>query len=398
MKYKEKNSSFVSQEVQKEIMTKASEYAESFIRPRAGEFDRNEELPKEIIDGLVKRGLLGAPIPIEYGGLGMDPVNYGHLTEIIGKACGSTRALLTVHTSLVSETLVKLGSAQQKEKYLPNLAKGKIIGCFALSEEDSGSDAKSIKTSYRKTENGYILDGRKKWITFGEIADLIIVIANNNGVISAFIVDRDMPGIQTKKMSGLIGSRAAHVAEITFNDVLVPAENLLGTEGTGFSFIVNTALCFGRYSIAWGGVALAQAALEEMVSYARARKQFGQKIGQFQLIKGIIGDSVTKVHAARAICLRAGELLYTNDVQSVMEINIAKYFTSKVAFEVSSDAVQIFGGNGCWNRYPVERLFRESKILEIIEGTSQIQQVMISNYGLRKYSKGKYNFKGEGGR
>jgi len=385
----------MNDDYQKSILTKAKEYAETVIRPQAGEFDRNEFLPREIIDGMASLGLLGAPIPEKYGGLGLDPLHYGALTEIIGKACCSTRALLTVHTSLVSETLVKLATPAQRERYLPYLAKGVKLGCFALSEPDAGSNASSIKTQYEKKGNVFILNGRKKWITFGALADIYLVIAAEAGVgteiekrkTSAFIVERTMPGIEIKPMSGLLGSRAAHLAEIIFNNVEVPEENVLGNLGEGISFVANTALFYGRYSIAWGGVAIGQASLEEMVNYARTREQFGQKIGKFQLVQGIIADAVTQVHAGRALCIKAGELFLADDDQAVMETNIAKYFTSKMACKVASDAIQVFGGNGCLDQYPVERLFRESKILEIIEGTSQIQQVLIANYGMRKYRK-----------
>lgn len=372
-------------EKQEQILHLAAEYAEMVIRPRASEFDRKEELPREIIEGMAERGLLGACIPTEYGGLGMDPVYYGYLTEIIGKACCSARALLTVHTSLVGETIAKLANTEQKERYLPSLVKGERIGCFALSEPSSGSDANSLTTNYVRMGDYYLLNGHKKWITYGALADLFIVIAKHEETTSAFIVERSMPGIEIRPMTGLIGSRASAIAEIVFTDVVVPVENLLGKEGAGFSFIVNTALYHGRYSIAWAGVAIAQASLEEMVSYARKREQFGQKIGQFQLIQGMIGDAVTDVHAARALCLRAGELRRDNNNEAIMETNVAKYFSSKAASRVASNAVQVFGGNGCWNEYPVERLFRESKILEIIEGTSQVQQILIANYGMRKY-------------
>ncbi len=374
-------------EYQKSILLKATEYANTVIRPRAGEFDREESLPREIIDGLAALGLLGAAIPQKYGGLGLDPIHYGLLTEIIGKACCSTRALLTVHTSLVGETLVKLGNSEQRERFLPDLAKGSKLSCFALSEPEVGTDASSVNTCYEKKGNVFILNGRKKWITFAVIADIFLVIAAETEThkVSAFLVERTTPGIEIKPMHGLLGNRAAHTAEIIFTDVEVPEENVLCNLGEGFSFVVNSALFFGRYSIAWAGLAIGQAALEEMVGYARKREQFGQKIGKFQLIQGIIADAVTQIHASRALCIKAGEAFLAGDDSAVMDTNIAKYFTSKMASKVASDAVQVFGGNGCWNQYPVERLFRESRILEIIEGTSQVQQVMIANYGMRKY-------------
>lgn len=369
------------------VVALATEFAEKTLRPCAGEFDRNETLPREIIEALAETGLLGATIPREYGGMGLDPLTYGLVTEQIGKACCSTRSLLTVHTSLVCETLVKLGSPAQKDRYLPSLAAGELIGCFALSEPGAGSDANSVQTRYEHNGDHFLLNGCKKWITFGELADLMIVIAKEGGTVSAFLVEKDMQGVEVKPIKGLLGNRASHMAEIVFTDVKVPAANVLGGLGAGFNFVVNTALFYGRYSIAWAGLSIAQAALEEMSGYARRREQFGQKIGQFQLVKGLIADSLTQVHAARALCLQIAELRLANDDQAIMETNIAKYFTSKAAVEVASHAVQVLGANGCFNQYPAERLYRESKILEIIEGSSQIQQVLIANHGMRIYGR-----------
>lgn len=372
---------------QSEILQKAKEFAKNELEPRTGEFDRMGVLPREIIDKMAQNGFLGATIPKKWGGLEMNPLEYGQLTEIIGKACASTRTLLTVHTSLVSETLVKRGSDFHKKKYLPKLAKGELIGCFALSEEETGSDALGVKTTYKKEGDHFVLNGTKKWISFSGIADLFLVIASDEGTVSAFLVERNTPGITTKPMSGLLGSRAAYISEIEFNNVEVPEENVVGKIGVGFSFVANTALFYGRYSIAWAGVAIAQSALEEMVTYSRKREQFGRKIGTNQLVQRMIANAVTKVQAARSLCIRAGQLRVENSVDAVMETNIAKYYSSVVANEVASDAVQVFGGNGCWNKYPVERLFREAKILEIIEGTSQMQELMIANYGMKKFVK-----------
>lgn len=355
------------------------------IRPFASNFEESKELPRSIIDKMAARGYLGACLPRKYGGLELDPVYYGQFIEVIGKACSSTRTLITVHTSLVGETLLKWGTQEQKERWLPKLVRGEKIGAFALSEPDIGSDAKNVKTTYVKEGDKYILNGVKRWISFGEIADLYIVIASNNGVITAFIVERENKGISTQPIHGMLAGRASHLAQVQFDDVVVSEECIIGKEGGGFNYIVSTALDYGRYSIAWAGVALAQESLEAMVSYSRKREQFGKKIHQFQLIQGIIADSVTKIHSARALCLRAGEMRKNGDEDAIMETTIAKYFTTKIASQVTSDAVQVHGGNGCSSMYPVERLFRESKMLEIIEGTSQIQQIIISEYGLRKY-------------
>ncbi len=373
--------------LQEEIVKEVRRFADQEIRPRAGEFDQNEELPEDMIFKMAERKLLLASLPEEYGGLGLDPVYYGFVTEEIGKACCSTVGLITVQCSLAGETLLKWGSKTLKDKWLPLMASGKKIGAFALSEPEIGSDASSVRTNYQPSENGFILNGRKKWISFGEIADFFIVLASCAGQHTTFLVEREFDGVKTSPIRGLLGRRASHVAEIEFNDVFVPEENIIGTLGSGFTYVVGTALDHGRYSIAWSGVAVAQEALEAMVTYSRKRKQFGKKICEFQLMQGIIADAVTKVHAARALCIKAGELRRQGDNSAIVETSIAKYFTSKVAMEVTTDAVQVHGGNGCLNCYPVERLFREAKVLEIIEGTSQIQQQIIAKYGLRQYRK-----------
>lgn len=368
-----------------DILSEVKDFAEKEIRPFAAEFEIKEQISPELISKMAKRGYLAASFPKEYGGLGLDPVQYGLFTEEIGKACASTRAILTVHTSLVGETILRWGTDKQKMEILPAMARGEKLAAFALTEPHVGTDAKGIQTSYKKQGGGYILNGQKKWITLSAIADLFLVIATNEGQITAFLVDRDSPGITVRPMKGLLAGRAAHIAEVEFKNVEVPGEKILNKEGNGFTYIVNTALDYGRYSIAWGGLGIAQEALDAMVSYARNRKQFGQRLYTFQLIQGMIGDAVTKIHAGRALCLNAGRLRLEGNDDATMETTIAKYFTSILANEVAKDAVQVHGGNGCYNKYPVERLFREAKILEIIEGTSQIQQEIIARFGLRKY-------------
>jgi alkylation response protein AidB-like acyl-CoA dehydrogenase len=372
---------------QQKIVDEARVFADQEIRPFATQFEIDEAVPRELIDKMAARGYLGATFPEEFGGLGLDPVYYGLLSEEIGKADSSTRGLLTVHTSLVGEALLRWGNNEQREKWIRAMAKGEKIACFALTEPDVGTDAKSIKTAYKQDGNKFIVNGSKKWITFGNLADIFLTIATGEKGITAFIIEREMSGVKTTPIRGLLASRAAHIAEIEFTNVEVPAENVVGRVGSGFTYIVNTALDHGRYSIAWAGIALAQEALEAMVTYSRQRSQFGKKLYNHQLIQGMIGDAVTRVHAGRALCLRAGELRKINDNSAVIETTIAKYFTSKIAMEIAIDAVQVHGGNGCYNKYPVERLFREAKILEIIEGTSQVQQEIISSYGLRAYFK-----------
>jgi alkylation response protein AidB-like acyl-CoA dehydrogenase len=380
----------ISTERQQEIVAEAREFAATEIRPFATQFEENGAIPRPLIETMAKKGYLGACFPKEYGGLELDPVFYGLFTEEIGKACSSTRAMLTVHSSLVGETLLRWGTEEQKKKWIPLMASGEKIGAFGLTEPDVGTDAKSVQTSYKKEGARYIINGKKKWITLGDIADFFIIVTRGEAGNSAFLVEREREGVKTTRLEGLLAGRSDHIALVELDNVEVPEENLLAKEGSGFTYIVNTALDHGRYSIAWGGLGLSQEALESMISYARKRKQFGKKLYSFQLIQGILGDAVTKVHAGRALCLRAGELRKNNNSNAVMETTMAKYYTSKIAMEITTDAVQVHGGNGCYNKFPVERLFREAKILEIIEGTSQVQQEIISNFGLRNYYRPDY--------
>jgi alkylation response protein AidB-like acyl-CoA dehydrogenase len=369
---------------QEKVIEGIKNFTNSEIRPSDNDFKDNRGISKELINKLALKGYLATTFPSKYGGLELDPVYYGLLTEEIGKACIATRSLLTVHTSIVGETLLKWGNKNQKGKWLPLMASGNIIGAFALSEPLAGSDAKSIQTSYIEKNDKFIINGAKKWITLGGIADLFIVIAVNTGKITAFLVERNFKGIKTIPIKGLMAGKGTHLSEIKFDNVEVPKENVIGRVGNGFECVVSTALDHGRYSIAWAGVAIAQESLEAMITYSRKRSQFGKKLRSFQLVRGMIADAVTKIHAARALCLRAGELRKSKDPDSIIETTIAKYFTSKVAVKITNDALQVHGANGFTNDYKVERLFREAKVLEIIEGSSQIQQEIIANYGLNR--------------
>lgn len=366
------------------IIEEARLFAKEHIRPYTNRFEENNGIPRSLIKRMGENGFLGAVFPPQYGGLGLDQIAYGQMTEEIGKACCSTRSVLTVHTSLVGQTILRFGTEEQRSYWLPLIASGKKIGAFALSEPETGSDAGSVKTSYIKHKDEYAITGQKKWISLGHIADFFIVIASCKEKVTAFIVERDETVISTP-MQGLLANRAGHVAEITFNNTRIPASNILGKEGIGLSHIINTAMDYGRYSIAWAGLAIAQEALESMATYARQRTQFGQKIYKFQSIQQMISQAVVNVHAARCLCLKAGQMRSENHPDAVVETIVAKYHTSKTAMQIATDAVQLHGGNGCYNMYVPERLFREAKILEIIEGSSQVLQGIISEFGLKKY-------------
>jgi len=374
-----------NKERQQQILNETLRFTRDIIRPAAGKADRDQRLHRDIIKELAKRKLILASLPESVGGLGLDPIYYGFVTEEIGKACCSTRGLITLQSSLIGESILRWGTAKQKSIWLPSMAKGEKIGAFGLTEPDIGSNAEGVKTAYRKTTRHFVINGHKKWISFGEIADFFLIFASFHSEVTAFIIERERPGIEIHPQKGLLGNRAAHHAEIEFKDVNIPEENVLGREGSGFTFIASTALDHGRYSIAWAGVAIAQEALDCMAAYALKRQLFGRKISEFQLIQRMIANAVCNTQAARALCIKAGEMRADGSSDALAQTAIAKYFSSKVALKVAADAVQVHGGNGCSGDYPAERLFREAKVLQIIEGTSQIHQQIIAKYGLKKY-------------
>lgn len=356
------------------------------IRNNSIKYEENGNIPKKVFEEMAKLGLLSLPFPEEYGGYNASPLQYGLITKKIARADSNVRSILTVHTSLVGETILRWGSESQKNEYLPKMASGELIGAFALSEPNNGSDAKNIETNYRREEDSFILNGNKKWITLGGIADFMLVIARCNEKATAFLVDSSLPGITRTPITNLMSNSACYVSEINFRDVKVSASCILGKEGNGFIYIVNTALDYGRYSIAWGSVGLAEEAVCIMVDYSKKRKQFGEKICNYQLIQKIIADSVTDLTASNSLCVQAAEERESKSTNATMVTNIAKYFSSKAAVRIAADSIQVLGGNGCLKDFKVEKLFREAKVMEIIEGTNQIQQLLIAKYGLRHFS------------
>ncbi|MEO1374368.1 MAG: acyl-CoA dehydrogenase family protein, partial [Cyanobacteria bacterium J06635_10] len=323
-------------------------------------------------------------LPQEYGGKGMDMITYGILNEEIGRGCSSVRSLLTVH-NMVSQALCKWGNKSQKEYWLPKLASGEIIAAFALSEPNVGSDAKSVETTATLAGDAYVLNGKKKWITYGQIADVFLVFAKCEGKPTAFLVEKNSPGLCVKPMSGILGIRASMTAELHFDNCHIPVENKIGKLGFGFSYIASYALDYGRYSVAWGSVGIAQACLSACIKYTNERKQFGVYLKEHQLIRQKITQMIANVKAARLLCYQAGYLKEINNPNSITETSIAKYFASTVATKIANDAVQIHGGNGCSSEYPVERYLRDSKVMEIIEGSTQIQEITIAESGYQDY-------------
>ncbi|HKQ08674.1 MAG TPA: acyl-CoA dehydrogenase family protein [Blastocatellia bacterium] len=353
------------------------------IVPHADQFDRQQRLPPELIDKLAGRGYLGSFLAESWGGSGLDLLTYGLLTEEIGKACSSVRSLLTVH-DMVATAILRWGNQEQRAAWLPLLASGQKVAAFAASEPDAGSDLRSVQTTAVSTANGYVLNGLKKWITFGQVADLFLVLARLDDKPSAFLVERHRSGLSTRPIGDLLGVRASMLAEVELTDCRVPASHLLGRAGFGLASVISTALGMGRYSVAWGCVGIAQACLDACVRYTSQRRQFGAPLKEHQLIRQMISDMVVNVKAARMLCCRAACLKISGDPREVMETLIAKYFASQAAMKSASDAVQIHGANGCGGQYPVQRYMRDAKIMEIIEGSNQLQQLLIADYGYQE--------------
>jgi alkylation response protein AidB-like acyl-CoA dehydrogenase len=281
---------------------------------------------------------------------------------------------------MVAQAILRWGGKKAGELWLPRIATGEIFVAFGLTEPNVGSDAKSVESSARQSGDSYVLNGRKKWITGGQIADLFLIFAQCEGKSAAFLIERDNPGLSIIPVAGMLGVRASMLAELHLEECRIPKENLVGRLGFGFSHVGAHALDYGRYSVAWGCIGLAQACLEACLQYTSERKQFGSYLKDHQLIQRMIAEMVTNLKAARLLCYRAGYLRETGDPDAIMETVIAKYFAAVSATKASTDAVQIHGAIGCSAERSVQRFFRDAKIMEIIEGSTQVQQVAISQY------------------
>lgn len=355
-------------------------FVQAELMPYADQYDREQRTPPEIVAKVARQGYLGAIIPSEYGGGGMDMITFGLLAEEIGRGCSSIRSLLTVH-SMVAHAILRWGSARQKATWLPRLATGESIAAFGLSEPNAGSDARSIETEARPDGDAYIINGQKRWTTYGQIADLFLIFAQCDGKVSAFLVERDTPDLSVEPISGMIGTRASMLAALHLHDCRVRKENLLGGRGFGLAAVATSALDIGRYTVAWGAVGIAQACLEASLQYSSERKQFGAYLKDHQLIRQMITRMMVNVRAARLLCLQAGYLKDSGDPRTIMETWVAKYFASTTAMQAASDAVQIHGAYGCSEAYPVQRYWRDAKVMEIIEGSTQIQEITIAESG-----------------
>ena len=356
-------------------------FADSEIRPFAGRFDDEERIPPEVVGRIARSGYLALMLPERWGGAAKSSVVWGLLNEEFGAACSSVRSLLTVH-GMVSHAILRWGNDQVRARWLPELAAGKTIAAFALSEPNAGSDAQAMEATAEATPGGYVLNGHKKWICYGTAAGLFLVFAQHAGRPAAFLVERNSPGVELLPRSGMLGLRGAMIADLRLDGCRVAKESVVGAPGFGLSHVASTALDLGRYSVAWGCVGIARAALEASQSYAAQRRQFGKPLKDHQLVGRLLANMIVGVRAARLMCLEAGRLRDSGDPRAVVQTMAAKYFSSQQAARSARDAVQIHGANGCSPEYPVARYFRDSKIMEIIEGSNESQQLALAAYGI----------------
>jgi alkylation response protein AidB-like acyl-CoA dehydrogenase len=365
---------------QKLIAETAREFADREIAPRVRENDRAERFDRELARKLGEVGFLGAPVAEAYGGRGLDYLGYGLIVEAIGRADSSARTVVSVVTSLVSNPIEHWGSEEQKQRWLPRLCSGEGLGCFGLTEPDTGSDAANLRTRATKTDSGWSLSGQKMWISLGNHAELALIFAQTDPEkkhkgLAAFLVPTDTPGFTSAEIHGKLGLRSSDTAELSLDAVEVGDDALLGQVGDGFK-VAMTALEAGRYSVAAGCVGIMEGCVEASVNFAKERKQFGVPLARFQLVQEMITEMILKRDAARMLVFRAG-MLKDEGKPNTMETSVAKLFATESAIECANLAIQVHGGSGYVDDYPVERYLRDARVTTLYEGTSQIQKLII---------------------
>jgi butyryl-CoA dehydrogenase len=366
---------------QRQLMEELRRFCQGEIAPRAEQRDQEGRFEDGLIAKLGEMGLLGLYVPTEYGGTGLDVVTYVVAVEELSRACAATGILMSAHHSLCVDPILTYGTQEQRQKYLPKLSSGEWIGCLSLTESGSGSDAGAARCMAIEKDDGWHINGTKNFVTNGREAHVFLLIAvtdpeDKRHRLSAFIVEKGSPGFQLGKLEKKLGIRASSTAELIFEDCVIPKENLLGKPGHGLRIALST-LDGGRLGVAAQAIGISQAALEAATSYAKTRVQFSRPIAQFQAIQWKLADMQTGIAAARLLT-RGGAWLKQNKRPYEAEAAMAKVFASEVASRVTNAAVQVFGGYGYCQDYPVERLLRDAKITELYEGTSEIQRLVIA--------------------
>jgi len=362
------------------IRETAATFADRELAERARENDRNSHFDLELVSKIADQGYLGAIVPQEYGGAGLDYLTYAIVVEEIGRHDSAMRTVISVQTSLVCSSILRWGSEEQKQQYLPKLCSGEWLGCFGLTEPDTGSDAANQKTRARKTDSGWVLNGGKMWISLGNHAKVALIFAQTDPEkkhrgLACFLVPTDTSGFSTQEIHGKMGLHGSDTASIALDDVEVSDDALMGEIGDGFK-IAMSALDSGRYSVAAGCVGVCQGSLDHSVAYAKEREQFGRPIASFQLVQAMIADMRVQTDAARLLVFRAG-FLKDKGRPSTTETSIAKLYATEAAQNCSHLAIQVHGGSGYVDDHPVERYFRDVRVTTLYEGTSQIQKLII---------------------
>lgn len=365
------------------VRSSVRDFAQKEIAPHAAVWDREERFPWEAVEKIKPLGYFGAPIPTEHGGMGLDAVSYAILVEEIARADSSVRSIISVNCSLVGLTIVKWGTDRQKKEWLPKLSSGEVFGCFGLTEPDSGSDAASLKTRAVKDGDDWVLTGSKMFITNGTVAGVALIVAQtepgsgSKGTV-AFLVPTDLPGFEAREIHGKLGLRASSTASLHLDGVRVPEDAMLGEIGQGMKIALST-LDNGRVGLGASCVGLAQACLDAGLKHAKERSQFGKPIAGFQLIQEMLSDMAVKIEAARLLVYRAAALK-DRGVRNTLEASMAKYFASETAVECANLSIQIHGGYGYIDEYPVGRYLRDARVATLYEGTSQIQKLIIGRH------------------
>jgi butyryl-CoA dehydrogenase len=365
---------------QRLVRETARAFTDNEIVERARENDRNEHFDLELVAKIAAQGYLGAIVPREYGGAGLDYLTYGLIVEEIGRGCSAMRTVISVQTSLVCSAIMRWGTEEQKQHYLPKLCSGEWLGCFALTEPDTGSDAANQRTRARKENGGWVINGAKMFISLANHAKVALVFVQTDPELghrglACFLVDTDQPGFQPQEIHHKMGLRGSDTAAISLDDVNAPDESMLGEVGDGFK-VAMSALDSGRYSVASGCVGICQGSVDASVRYSKEREQFGRPIASFQLVQAMIADMVVETDAARMLVWRAG-FLKDSGKPNTTETSIAKLYATEAAIRCANTAIQVHGGSGYVDDYPVERYLRDVRVTTLYEGTSQIQQLII---------------------
>jgi glutaryl-CoA dehydrogenase (non-decarboxylating) len=360
-------------------------FAAEHVAPYAAAIDREEAIPRHVIDAIARAGFFGFGFPAALGGADAEgdgeaaALRQGLLHEALGAASASVQGLVNVN-HMAGSPIARWGSRAQKEQWIPRLTRGEALAAIAITEPNVGSDAAAVETTAASDGDGFVISGTKRWITCGQIADVFVVLARSEQGPACFIVPRDAEGLTIEPMRGALGCRGYMLAKLHFDRCRVPTDALLGRPGFGMTHVAATGLDAGRYNLAWGCVGLAQACLDAALDYSRSRQQFGAALSEHQLVQRMIARMTVDVHAARLVCRRAGELRGRKSAESIRETTMAKYLASTVVNRVAYDALQIHGANGCGPDTPIERYFRDARIMEIIEGSSQVLEIAIARF------------------